>query len=67
MDEVTGRDNQVICQALKIAIPIMQEHSLSSSNTHDMERILEHRLQGNRIEYPDRKVGQFMEKQISHE
>jgi len=43
MDEVTGRDNQIICQALKIAIPIMQSYSLSSSNTHDIERVLEHR------------------------
>ena len=67
MDEVTGRDNQIICQALKIAIPIMQKYSLSSSNTHDMERILEYRSKGNRVEYPDRKVEQFIEKQISHE
>jgi hypothetical protein len=67
MDEVTGRDNQIICQALKIAIPIMQKHSLSASNTHDMERIFEHRSKGKGIEFPDRKVEQFMEKQISHE
>jgi len=58
MDEVTGRDNQIICQALKIAIPIMQNHSLSSSNTDDMERIFEHRSKGNRVEFPDRKVGE---------
>ena len=51
MDEVTGRDNQIICQALKIAIPIMQKHSLSASNTHDMERIYEHRSKGNRVEF----------------
>jgi len=62
MDEVTGRDNQIICQALKIAIPIMQNHSLSSSNTDDMKRIFEHRSKGNRVEFPDRKVEHFMEK-----
>ena len=56
MDEVTGRDNQIICQALKIAIPIMQKHSLSASNTHDMERIYEHRSKGNRVEFPDRRI-----------
>ena len=61
MDEVTGRDNQIICQALKIAIPIMQKHSLSSSNMHDMERIYEHRSKGNRVEYPDSKVEEFLE------
>lgn len=61
MDEVTGRDNQIICQALKIAIPIMQKHSLSSSNTHDMERIYEHRSRGNRVEFPDSKVEEFLE------
>ena len=62
MDEVTGRDNQIICQALKIAIPIMQNHSLSSSNTDDMERIFEHRSKGNRVEFPDRKVEEFLER-----
>jgi hypothetical protein len=62
MDEVTGRDNQIICQALKIATPIMQEYSLSSSNTHDMERILEYRSKGNRVEFPDSKVGEFLER-----
>ena len=64
MDEVTGRDNQIICQALKIAIPIMQKHSLSSSNMHDMERIYEHRSKGNRVEYPDRKVKEILEKLV---
>ena len=64
MDEVTGKDNQIICQALKIAIPIMQKHSLSSSNMHDMERIYEHRSKGNRVEYPDRKVEEFLEKLV---
>lgn len=64
MDEVTGRDNQIICQALKIAIPIMQKHSLSSSNTHDMERIFEHRSKGKGIEFPDRKVKEFLEKLV---
>ena len=64
MDEVTGRDNQIICQALKIAIPIMQKHSHSSSNTFDMERIFEHRSKGNRVEFPDRKVEEFLEKLV---
>ena len=64
MDEVTGRDNQIICQALKIAIPIMQKHSLSSSNIHDMERVFEHRSKGNRVEFPDRKVEEFLEKLV---
>jgi hypothetical protein len=39
-NEVTGRDAQIIQQALSIAIPIMLRHSLSSSNTMDMIRIL---------------------------
>ena len=45
----------------------MQKHSPSSSNTYDMERILEHRAKGSRIEFPDRKVAEFLEKQISDE
>ena len=64
MDEVTGRDNQIICQALKIATPIMQKHSPSASNTHDMERIYEHRSKGNRVEFPDKKVSEFLEKLV---
>ena len=39
-NEVTGRDAQIISQALAIAIPIMLRHSLSSSDTMDMIRIL---------------------------
>ena len=39
MEEVTGRDNQIICQALQIAIPIMLKHSMSASNTFDSYRL----------------------------
>ena len=46
MREVTGRDNQIIKQALSIAIPIMLRYSLSSSNTMDMIRILKERGAG---------------------
>ncbi len=65
MDEVTGRDNQIICQALMIAIPIMQTHSLSASNTHDMQRIFEHRSKSCDVEFPDGKVERSIEEQIS--
>ena len=47
MKEITGRDNQIICQALQVAIPIMLKYSLSSSNTFDMLCILEER--GNQV------------------
>ena len=36
MEEVTGRDNQIIREALSIAIPLMLRHSLAWSNTKDM-------------------------------
>ena len=39
-NEVTGRDAQIIQQALAIAIPIMLRYSLSPSNTNDMIKIL---------------------------
>ena len=57
MTEVTGRDEQIIQQALSIAIPIMLRHSLSSSNTMDMIRILKERGPGM---YPDRTVAEFL-------
>ena len=41
MEEVTGRDNQIIREALSIAIPLMLRHSLAWSNTSEMMRILE--------------------------
>jgi len=41
VEEVTGRDNQIIREALSIAIPLMLGHSLASSDTFDMMRILE--------------------------
>jgi len=41
MDEVTGRDNQIIREALSIAIPLMLRHSLALSNTKDMMAIVE--------------------------
>lgn len=59
--QITGRDNQIICQALKIAIPIMQSHSLSSSNLSDMERIFEHLSSNTYIDFPDIKVKAFVE------
>ena len=57
MTEVTGRDEQIIKQALSIAIPIMLRHSLSSSNTMDMIRILKERGPGM---YPDGTVSEFL-------
>ena len=57
MREVTGRDEQIIKQALSIAIPVMLRHSLSSSNTMDMIRILKERGPGM---YPDRTVAEFL-------
>lgn len=41
MEEVTGRDNQIIREALSIAIPLMLRHSLAWSNTKDMMAIVE--------------------------
>ena len=41
MENVTGRDTQIMCEALQIAIPVMLRHSSSRSNTFDMLRILE--------------------------
>lgn len=60
MDEVTGRDKQIICQALKIALAIMQNHSDSKSNIEDMEQILLHLSQGARVEFPDKKIEEFV-------
>ena len=57
MTEVTGRDEQIIKQALSIAIPIMLRYSVSSSNTMDMIRILKERGPGM---YPDRTVAEFL-------
>ena len=39
--QIVGRDNQIIREALSIAIPMMLRHSLAWSNTKDMMRILE--------------------------
>jgi len=64
MKEVTGRDNQIICQALQIAIAIMEKHSLSPSNTQDMKDILDQRTGGAHIELPDSKVRDFLLNQI---
>ena len=58
MREVTGRDEQIIQQALSIAIPIMLRHSLSSSNTMDMIRILKER---GLTRYPDSRVAEFLD------
>ena len=41
MEEVTGRDNQIIREALSIAIPLMLRHSLAWVNTSEMMRILD--------------------------
>ena len=41
MEEVTGRDNKIIREALSIAIPLMLRHSLAWSNTKDMMAIVE--------------------------
>jgi hypothetical protein len=46
MVEITGRDDQIIREALSIAVPIMLRHSLAASNTDDMIRILEERYNG---------------------
>ena len=42
--DVTGRDNQIISEALKLAIPMMIKHSLSASNTEDMIQILDQKF-----------------------
>ena len=61
MKEVTGRDNQIISQALSIAIPIMLRHSLSSSNTIDMLRLLEEK---GVTPYPDSAVKNFLDEVV---
>ena len=65
MDEVTGRDNQIICQALQIAIPIMLKHSMSASNTFDMLRILDSRGNRSSLKLLDTSVREFQEKIIN--
>ena len=65
MEEVTGRDNQIICQALQIAIPIMLKHSMSASNTFDMLRILDTRGNRSDIRHLDTSVREFLEKIIN--
>ena len=65
MEEVTGRDNQIICQALQIAIPIMLKHSMSASNTFDMLRILDTRGIRSDIRHLDTSVREFLEKIIN--
>ena len=65
MEEVTGRDNQIICQALQIAIPIMLKHSISASNTFDMLRILDTRGNRSDLRHLDTSVREFLEKIIN--
>ena len=65
MEEVTGRDNQIICQALQIAIPIMLKHSMSASNTFDMLRILDARGNRSNLRHLDTSVREFLEKIIN--
>ena len=65
MEEVTGRDNQIICQALQIAIPIMLKHSMSASNTFDMLRILDSRGNRSNLKHLDTSVREFLEKIIN--
>ena len=43
ISDVTGRDNQIIVEALSIAIPIMLKNTLDASNVFDMMRIVEAR------------------------
>ena len=43
ISDVTGRDNQIIIEALSIAIPIMLKNTLDASNVFDMMRIVEAR------------------------
>ena len=62
MEEVTRRDNQIICQALQIAIPIMLKHSMSASNTFDMLRILDSRGNRSNLKHLDTSVREFLEK-----
>ena len=60
--EVTGRDRQIIQEALSIAIPIILRNSLSSSNTMDMIRILLSVLQERGwIKYPDSAIQEFID------
>ena len=61
MKDVTGRDNQIISQALLIAIPVMLRHSLSSDNTMEMLRLLEEK---GVYPYPDREVKNFLDEII---
>ena len=57
LENITGRDNQIISQALLIAVPIMLRYSLSSSDTLDMLRILEQRGLSH---YPDTRVKEYL-------
>ena len=61
MEEVTSRDNQIISEALSIAIPIMLRYSLSSSNTMDMLRLLEKKGVS---PYPDCAVKDFLDEVV---
>ena len=65
MEEVTGRDNQIICQALQIAIPVMLKNSLSASNVEDMMRILDARGHLVSLKFQDHHVPTFLENVIS--
>ena len=57
MQEVTGRDTQIICEALSIAIPLMLRHSHACNNANDTIKILKtygyrkemNRLNGNEL------------------
>lgn len=40
-ETITGRDEQIIREALSIAIPVMLRYSVAASNTEDMVRIVE--------------------------
>ena len=65
MEEVTGRDNQIICQALQIAIPVMLKNSLSASNVEDMMRILDARGNLVSLKLQDHHIRTFLENVIS--
>jgi hypothetical protein len=39
--EVTGRDYKIYVEALLVSLPMMLRHSLSSSNIHDLMRIID--------------------------
>lgn len=63
--DITGRDNQIISEALKLAIPMMVKHSLSASNTEDMIKILNEKFNNYSSTPLDNSIQNALMKMIS--